>query len=76
MTNRPTADQIIAMLDRTIPLQAAHIQAVSNLQNRGERYSNERCDVLGAAWSVAVNGKTEISPWEAKWVEAMTTGVQ
>jgi len=71
--NRKSADDIIAMLDPAIPLQCAHIQAVRNLVRDGMRYSNEDGDVLGAAWQVASNRRTEVAPWAAKWVEIMCT---
>ena len=45
-----TDDQIIAALNPAIPVQAAHIQAIRNLQRNMCRYSNEDFDVLAAAW--------------------------
>jgi hypothetical protein len=65
-----TDEQIIAALNPAIPVQAAHIQAIRNLQRDMCRYSNQDFDVLAAAWRA--QGKTEIAPYEAKWVEAMT----
>lgn len=70
-TTFTTADQIIAMLDPAIPAQCAHIQAVRNLVRQGCRYSNEDCDVLGAAWRSARRGETEVPDYAAKWVEVM-----
>jgi hypothetical protein len=67
-----TADQIISALNPAIPLQAAHIQAIRNLQRDMCRYSYQDLDVLSAAHTVAVKNETEVSPWNAKWVEAMT----
>lgn len=63
------ASQIVAMLDANISLQNAHIQAIRNLEANGMRYSNEDCDVLGAALSVI--GKSEVAEYNRKWVEAM-----
>ena len=68
---RTTSSQIIAELDRSIPLQLAHIRAVEEMERKGPRYSNHDGDVLSAANCVAREGRTEIRPWEAKWVEAM-----
>jgi len=71
-TGFTTDEQIIASLDASIPLQAAHIRAIRNLQRDMCRYSNQDFDVLAAAHNVARAGRTEVSPHEAKWVEAMT----
>jgi hypothetical protein len=65
------SEQIIGMLDASVPLQAAHIQAVRNLERQGMRYSNEDCDVLGTAWQCATNKKTEVPSYAQGWVNAM-----
>ena len=66
-----SADEIIAMLDQEIPLQQAHAQAVREIVKTGARYSYHDIDVLGSAWRVAVEGRTEVHSYEAKWVERM-----
>jgi hypothetical protein len=71
-TGSITDEQIITSLDASIPLQAAHIRAIRNLQRDMCRYSNQDLDVLSAAHTVAITGRTEVNPWEAKWVEVMT----
>jgi hypothetical protein len=71
LTGGTTARQIIAMLDPKIEIQAAHIQAVRELCEKGETYSGEKGDVLGSAWQCAANGKTDTAPYEAGWVALM-----
>ncbi len=66
-----TADDIVAKLDPSIPLQRAHIQAIRNLVRDGARYSNEDTDVLGAAWQTVANKATDVPPYAAKWVDVM-----
>lgn len=63
------SSEIIAMLDSSIPLQNAHIQSIRNLEANLCRYSNEDCDVLGAA--LAAVGKVEIAEYNQRWVEVM-----
>lgn len=64
------SSEIIAKLDRSIPLQLAHIRSIEVLEANGMRYSNEDCDVLGAA--AASVGKTEVPSYQRAWVERMT----
>lgn len=61
-----TSDQIIARLDPAQPLHFAHIQEIRRLEREMCRYSNQDCDVLGAA--LAASRRTEIHPWEQAWV--------
>ena len=61
--------EIIALLDASIPLQAAHIQAIRNLMREGCRYSNQDFDVLAAAHSA--RGKSEVDEWDRRWVARM-----
>lgn len=68
---RMTASQIIAKLDRSVPLQLAHIRAVEELVRNGCRYSNEDGDVLSAAYCVVREARTEVREWEAGWVARM-----
>ena len=63
------SSEIVAMLDASIPIQAAHIEAVKQLQEKGCRYSNEDFDVLSAAWRT--RHRTDIDTYEARWVERM-----
>ena len=63
------SNAIIAKLDSGIPLQNAHIQAIRDLEADGCRYSNQDCDVLGAALSVV--GKVEVAEYNRRWVEVM-----
>ncbi len=71
--DRITSSQIVAMLDSSNPLQAAHIRAVQNLEADGCRYSYQDSDVLSAARNVAINGRTEAYTHELGWVAAMTS---
>jgi len=66
---RITALDIIDQLDSTIPLQNAHIKSIQNLCNNGCKYSYQDYDVLAAAYRAI--GKTEISKYDARWVEKM-----
>lgn len=71
MSDGTTASQIIAMLDPSIAIQAAHAQSVRNICETGETYSGQIGDVLGAAWQCAANGRTTVRDFETSWVELM-----
>lgn len=62
-----TSEQIIEKLDRSIPLQAAWIAYVRDLEHRGCKYSNEDFDVLSGAHSAIRRTKTET--WEQGFVD-------
>lgn len=62
--------EIISRLDPTIEIQAAHIESIRQFEARGRmRYSNEDCDVYGAA--AGATRKTVVAPYERVWVERM-----
>lgn len=71
---RLTSAEIIAQLDPAIPIQAAHAQAVRDLEAHGMRYSNHDFDVLAAAHRAI--GRTDVQPWERAWVDAMLARAQ
>lgn len=61
--------EVLAQLNTSIPIQAAHAAAIRNLITGGERYSNHAFDVRSAARSALT--RTEVQPHEEKWVAAM-----
>jgi len=61
--------EIVAQLDRAIPIQAAHIESIRQLEANGMRYSNEDYDVLAAARRAV--GRTDVKAYEAGWVARM-----
>ena len=71
-----TIADIEEMLNPSVPLHAAHIARMHDLARAGERYSNEHCDVLGAAWQLAKSGRTEERDFERSWIAAMLGGAR
>lgn len=57
---------IIGRLDRNIPLQAAYIALVQNLEATGCRYSNQDFDVLSSAYRAI--GKSEVASYAQGFV--------
>jgi hypothetical protein len=64
-----TAADILSRLNPELPLHRAHIQALRDLDANGCRYANHDFDVRSAAYSAVF--RTEVHPWEARWVEVM-----
>ena len=58
--------EIITQLDRSVPLQLAHIRNMERLEREGMRYSNEDCDVRMSARGAI--GRTEVEPGEVGFV--------
>jgi hypothetical protein len=58
--------EIIAQLDRSVPLQLAHIRNMERLEREGCRYANEDCDVRMSARGAV--GRTVVAPYEAGFV--------
>ena len=66
--NRITAEDIISKLDKSIPLQSAWANYVSEFLARGERYSGESGDILSGAYGAI--GKSKIEKWNEGFVGA------
>lgn len=61
-------EPLIAQLDPTVRLQAAHIAYARAFAARGMRYSNEDFDIrMGLRGAI---GKTEIKKWHRGFVDA------
>lgn len=65
-----TRQELTAALNPAIEIQAAHLASIREFEARGFcRYSNEDCDVYGAAFGAL--RRTEVASYERRWVDRM-----